>query len=104
MGQYIQQVQVSLNPTIFNIIRWVAGLLGHRLIEQASEVPSIIFFHDFLQNSLQKSFQLYNFTKKKLRVLSALSPSQQPTVLFSIYQNNTWTIRPLVNEMIDPAT
>ena len=24
--------------------------------------------------------------------MSALSPCQQPTVLFSIYQNNTWTI------------
>ena len=35
--------------------------------------------------------------------MSALSPSQQPTVLFSIYQNNTWTIRRLVDEMIDPA-
>ena len=36
--------------------------------------------------------------------MSALSPSQQPTVLFSIYQNNTWTIRCLVDETIDPAT
>jgi hypothetical protein len=35
--------------------------------------------------------------------LSALSPSQQPTVLFSIYQNNTWTIRSLVDETIDPV-
>ena len=33
-----------------------------------------------------------------------MSSSQQPTVLFSIYQNNTWTIRCLVNETIDPAT
>ena len=29
---------------------------------------------------------------------------QQPTVLFSIYQNNTWAIRRLVDETIDPAT
>ena len=36
--------------------------------------------------------------------MSALSPSQQPTVLFSIYQNNTWTIRRLVDETNDPAT
>ena len=40
---------------------------------------------------------------KKEEVLSALSPSKQPTVLFSIYQNNTWTIRHLVNETINPA-
>ena len=38
------------------------------------------------------------------RVLSALNPSQQPTVLFSIYQNNAWTIRRLVDETIDPVT
>ena len=46
--------------------------------------------------------QLYK--KKKKRVLNFWNPSQQPTVLFSIYQNNTWTIRHLVDEMIDPAT
>ena len=36
--------------------------------------------------------------------MSALCPSQQPTVLFSIYQNNFWTIRRLVYETIDPVT
>ena len=36
--------------------------------------------------------------------MSALSPIQQPTVSFSIYQNNNWTIRRWVNEMIDPAS
>ena len=30
--------------------------------------------------------------------------NQQPTVLFSIYQNNTWTIRSLVDETIKPGT
>ena len=29
---------------------------------------------------------------------------QPPTVLFSIYQNNDWIIRPLVDEKIDPVT
>ena len=41
----------------------------------------------------------YNFTKIKIK-----SPSQQPTVLFPIYQNITWTIRRLVDETIDPVT
>ena len=36
--------------------------------------------------------------------MSALSPSQKHTVLFSIYQNNTWTIRSLVDETIYPVT
>ena len=38
---------------------WYAGSLGRwdeQLIDQASDVPSIIFFHNFLQNSLQKLF------------------------------------------------
>ena len=33
----------------------------------------------------------------------SLSPSKQPTVLFSIHQNNTWIIRHLVDETINPA-
>ena len=33
------------------------GRWNEQLIDQASDVPSIIFFHNFLQNSLQKSFQ-----------------------------------------------
>ena len=53
------------------------GCWDERLIDQASDVPSI-FFHNFLQNSLQKSFQFifYSFIilqKLKERVLSALS-------------------------------
>ena len=48
----------------------------------------LFFFHDFLQNLLQKSFQsiysfFYNLTKK-LRVLSALSPSQRITILTQV--------------------
>ena len=83
------------------------GRWDNRLIDQASDVLSIILFHNFLQNSLQQFFQLifsffYNFTKEK--VLSALSPSQQPAILLSICQNNTCTIRRMDNETIDPAT
>ena len=55
---------------------------------------------------MQKSFQLifYNFIALQKKKKSFEYPSQQPTVLFSIYQNNTWTIRRLVDVMIDPAT
>ena len=80
--------------TIFNIIRWVAWSMG-----RLSDVPSINFFYNFLQNSFQKYFQFFFFfffitlQKYKKRVLSALCPSQQPIVLFSIYQNDSWTIR-----------
>ena len=35
-----------------------------RIVDQWSDVPSIDFFHDFLQNSLRKSFQFYIFKLK----------------------------------------
>ena len=41
--------------------------------------------------------------KTKRQVLSALSLSQQPAVLFSTCQNNTWTIRRFAYETIDPV-
>ena len=45
--------------------------LIHRLIDEASDVPSIISFHNFSQNSLEKSFQFiflffHNFAKIKI--------------------------------------
>ena len=43
---------------------YYAGLLGRwnkRIVYQVSDVPSIIFFHDFLQNSLEKWFQCIFF-------------------------------------------
>ena len=64
------------------------------------------FLHNFLQNPLQKSFQsicYFFIILQKLKVLSALSPSQQAAVLFTIYQNDTWTIRPLFDETINLA-
>ena len=47
---------------------WYAGSLvwwDKRVLDQASDAPSIIFFHDFLQNSLQKYFQSIFFLKYK---------------------------------------
>ena len=70
----LYRTPILKNPTMFNIICWVDGTIV----------------------SLTKHLMF--------QVLSALSPSQQPTVLFSIYQNNTWTIRRLVDETIDPET
>ena len=69
-------------------------------------IQVVFFFHNFLQISLHKSFQFifffYNFTKIKIKHFEC--PKSKPTVLFSIYQNNTWTIRYLVDETIKPAT
>ena len=64
-----------LNLEIRQSTMYYAGLLGRRdkrIIDQASDVPNIIFFHDFLQNSSQKSFQFiflffYKITKIKIK-------------------------------------
>ena len=67
--------QKSDNLQYNTLARWVYGTNDSstkHLMLQA------FFFHNFLQNSLQKSFQ--------------------------IYQNNTWTIRRLVDETIKPET
>ena len=51
------RIWVSINESVilqYNTLGWWAKWLGN----QASDVPSMIFFfHNFLQNSLQKSFQ-----------------------------------------------
>ena len=38
----------------------------------------------------------------KIKSFECPESKSVPTVLFPIYQNNTWTIRHLVNETIDP--
>ena len=48
---------IFINPSIYNISCWVAWTMG-----QTNRWPSVLcskhfFFHDFLQNSLQKSCQ-----------------------------------------------
>ena len=48
------------SPQIRQSTAYYAGLIRRwdkRIVDQASDVPSIIFFHDFLLNSLQKYFQ-----------------------------------------------
>ena len=57
------------NPTIFNIIHWVAWTNDSSTKCLIFQVL-FFFFHNFLQSSLQKSFQFiflfyYNITKKK---------------------------------------
>ena len=63
-------------------------------------VTSIIFFHNFLQNSLQKLFQFilffYEFTKIK--------SFECPKFIRNYEKNNAWNIRRLVNESFVPAT
>ena len=79
------------------------GRWDKRIVDQASDVPSIIFFHDFLQNSLQKSFQFiflffYKITKIKIKSFEC------PKSIKSIEKNNTWNIWLLVDDSFVPSS
>ena len=74
------------------------------LIDQASEVPSIIFLiisSKCFAKNLSIYFSIFFLTLKKLKMNGI--DCQQPTGLFSITQNNIWTIRHLVDETSYPA-
>ena len=75
---YIVDFQISQAGLKSDNLQYNTGWMG-----QCSHVPSNWCSKYFLQ-----------------KVLSALSPSQQP----SMYQNNTWTVKCLVYETIDPVT
>ena len=80
------------------LVRW-----DKWLIDLASDVPSIIFFQKFLQNSLQKSFQFiflffYNFTEIKIKSFEC------PKSISHYEKNNAWNIRRLVDELFVPST
>ena len=45
----IRQSLIYYAGSLWRLCKWI--------VEQASVIPSIIFFHDFLQNTLQNAFQ-----------------------------------------------
>ena len=95
----IKSILKSDNLQYNTLGRWVDGTivwLTKCLMFQ------VLFLGKLFSKILSISFKFfYNFTKIKLK--SFQCPKSKP-VLFSIYQNNTWTIRPLVDKTIDPAT
>ena len=93
-------LMTSWNLTIYNIIHWLAAtndLSTKRLMFQV-----LFFFHDFLQNSLQKWFQcifyffLWIFTKKP-------KSFEYPKSIRDYEKNNAWNIRCLVDKNSAPA-
>ena len=90
-----------LYKKIFNIIRWFAGSLGQMTHQPSIWCSKYYFFHDFLQNSLQKSFQFifyfYKFTKIKIKSFVC------PKSIRNYEKNNAWNIRCLVDELFVPS-
>ena len=83
------------------------GRWDKRIVDQASDVPSIIFFHDFLQNSLQKYFQsicLFFFKNTKIKVKSFECPKSIKSLKKIILgTSDTWSTIRLSNQPSDPA-
>ena len=50
-----QKLGLTLSDMKSDNLQYMLGRWFDRLIDQASDVPSIIFFHSFVQNSLQNS-------------------------------------------------
>ena len=79
------------------------GRWDERLIDQASDVASIIFFQNFLQNFLQKFFQFffffYNFTKIKIKSLECPKSIRTLKKCLEHQMLGRWVIRPSI-----PAT
>ena len=89
---------------------YYAGLLGRwykRIVDQASDVPSIIFFHDFLQNSLQKSFQFiflffHKITKVKIKSFEC-SKSTKSIKKIILRTSDSWLTIRLSHRPSNPA-
>ena len=66
------------NLTIFNIICWVAGTNDSS--SKCLMFQVLFFFHNFFQNSLQKSFQFifYKFTKIKIKIVYEIMKKIMP--------------------------
>ena len=67
LSRYVSRVATKIRK----FTTQYAGLLERwdkQIVDQASDVPSIIFFRAFLQNSLQNSFQfIFSFFFIKLQ-------------------------------------
>ena len=89
------------NPLIYNIICWVAWRMGQTNRRPRLWYSKYFFFHDFLQNSLQKSFQFISYLFYKITKIRSF---ECPKSIKSIKINNTWNIRLLVDDSFFPSS
>ena len=101
---------LPFNNSIFSVMEfleirqstiWYTGSLGRwdkRLVDQASDIPSIIFFSKIVQNSLQKPFHFFFYKITKMKIKSFECPKS-----IRNYEKNTWNVRCLVDESFVPS-
>ena len=98
----------SAIPEIRQSTIYYAGLLGRwdkQIVDQASDVPRIIFFYDFLKNSLQKSFQfIFLFFYKITKIKSFECPKSIKSIKEIILgTSDAWSTIRLSNRPSNPA-
>ena len=77
-------------------------------MDQVSDIPSIIFFHNFLQNSLKKSFQFiflfsYNFTKIKIKTFECPKSIRNCEKKILLGTSDAWSMSCLSHRPSEPA-
>ena len=83
---------------------WLLGRWGKWIVDQASDVPSIIFFSWFLAKCYAKnpfnsfSYFFYKITKIKIKSFDC------PTSIKSIKKNSTWNIKLLDDNSFAPSS
>ena len=87
----------NINLSIYNIICWVAWQWDRRIIDQASDVKSIIFFMISCKILCKNPFIFSFLFFYKNKELSALS-------LKNYKKNNTWNVRLLVKDLFVPSS
>ena len=97
---------IKMRVTILKSVNLQYNMLG-RLEDGTNEsstkslIFQIFFFHDFLQNSLQKSFQFISYLFYKITKIKSF---ECPKSIKSIKKNNTWNIRFLVGDLFVPLS
>ena len=94
----------AINPSICNMIRWFAGLL-----RQMNRQPSLqcskhyFFFHNFVQNSLQKLFNL-SFDFLQIYKNKNKESFECPMSIKYYEKIDAWNIRRLVDKLFVTST
>ena len=93
-----------LNPSIYNIIRWVAWTMGQTNCRPSVWCSKYYFFSWFLAKFFAKILSIYfliffyKITKIKIKSFEC------PKSIESLKNNNTWNIRLLVDDSFVPSS
>jgi hypothetical protein len=97
-GSIQKSVNLQYN-TLGRLDDWTKKPSSKRLMFQL-----LFFFHDFLQNSLQKFFQFIFLFFYKISTKIKIKSFESPKSIKSIKKDNPWNIRLLVDDLFVPSS